>query len=129
MAQYFFHLWTGEQYELDTIGLELPDIESACVEAYRAARDLCSEAILIERNPAKYRFEIADEAGRKLLDLPFSEILGSPQRRSVGEEVLAANIARVQSLANALKTEVEAARRTMAESRQVLARSRNQSEK
>jgi hypothetical protein len=122
MPRYFFHLWTGERYEVDTVGLELPDADTAYVEAYRAAQDLCSEMISTRRQLGAHRFEVADPSGRKLLDLPFSELLGSPPSRRTPPEVLAANMARVRDLSNALDEEIKRAQRTMKASKQVLDR-------
>ncbi len=76
MARYYFHLWTGEDYELDTAGADLPDADHACIEAYRAVGDMCVDNIRARRNLTKHSFDVVDEAGRKLFEVPFSEVLG-----------------------------------------------------
>ena len=78
MAQYYFHLWTGDNYEMDATGLDLASADAAYLEAYRAAQDLCCELIQERCAPTTYRFEVADKSGRKIFDLPFSAIVEAP---------------------------------------------------
>ena len=76
MARFFFHIWTGDSYEIDAIGLDLTDSNHAYVEAYRAAQEISCEMILARKFPALYRFEVADKDGVNLFELGFAEVLG-----------------------------------------------------
>ena len=61
----------------DEVGLELPDLDTAYLEAFRAATEMWIEALGEVRNPSRERFEIRDAGGQLLLVLPFSEIIES----------------------------------------------------
>ena len=66
MPLYRFHLRDAFGLVEDEEGIDLPDLTSAFREALRSAREFSSEA-----EPAsEMRFEIADEGGRVLLQVP-----------------------------------------------------------
>src|SRR6185436_407761 len=98
MARFFFHIWTGDGYEIDAIGLDLADSNHAYVEAYRAAQEISCEMIVARKFPAPYRFEVANEDGVKLFELEFAEVLGLPAEQSTAKEVCEANRMRLRSL-------------------------------
>ncbi len=66
MPLYRFHLRDAFGLVEDEDGMDLPDLASAFREALRSAREFSSDA-----EPASpMRFEIADEAGRVVLNVP-----------------------------------------------------------
>jgi uncharacterized protein DUF6894 len=78
MPQFFFDLRNGRILERDEFGLDLPDFETAYLEAHRAAIDIWSEARREGRTPAYRCFEIRDSLGRMVIELPFTEALDVP---------------------------------------------------
>jgi hypothetical protein len=74
-VRYFFHLRIGEELSPDEIGLEMPDLETAYLQAFEAAQAMWGELLAERCDPLIRAFEIADEHGRVLLQLPFSEVL------------------------------------------------------
>src|SRR5689334_15876725 len=82
MPLYFFHLISPEERCPDDSGCELPNVESAYLEVYRAALDISFEMLRHRRDPAALRFEVTNEGGDVLFDLPFSEALRPARRAS-----------------------------------------------
>jgi hypothetical protein len=76
MAQFFFHL-RGNLHGLsrDELGLEFPDVETAYLEAFRAARDMQQELVARGQDPRGYGFEVVNASDELVFDLPFSEVL------------------------------------------------------
>ena len=66
MPLYHFHLRDAFGLVEDDEGLDLPDLTSALREALRSAREFSSDAEPV----SSMRFEIADEAGRVVLNVP-----------------------------------------------------------
>ena len=67
MPRFFFNIRDGYDLDEDDEGIELPDLDAARAEALATVeelRDQLSDAENIE-------LEIADEAGRRLLTVPF----------------------------------------------------------
>lgn len=77
MTRYFFHLWTGAAYERDDHGSDLPHVEAAYMEAFEAAQDLAIDLIRSRENAALRRFDVVDEQGRIVFELPFTEVVGT----------------------------------------------------
>ena len=76
MPRYFFHLRGGpNSFSPDDLGVELPDIEAAYLEAFQTAKEMAQEWRKKGQNPRLYAFEIVDAAGELVLELPFSEAL------------------------------------------------------
>jgi CheY-like chemotaxis protein len=73
--RYYFHLRIGDSISPDEIGLEIADLETAYLEAFKAAQEMWAELISERCDPLIRSFEIADEHGRVLLTLPFREVL------------------------------------------------------
>jgi hypothetical protein len=86
MGRFFFDLRNGSVLERDELGLELPDVEAAYLEAHRAAIDIWSEACREGRKPDYRCFEIRDSEGRVVVELPFTEAL------SIGAKSAPANM-------------------------------------
>ena len=78
MPQFFFDYRDKRgNLQQDTDGIDLPDADAAYLEAYRAAIDIWAEARRKGRDPGHGRFEIRNGSGDIVLELPFSEALGS----------------------------------------------------
>ena len=77
---YYFHLRIGETLSPDELGLELPDLETAYLEAFQAAQEMWAELLAERSDPLVRAFEIADADGRTLLTVPFSEVLERARR-------------------------------------------------
>ena len=86
MPLYFFHLVTSEEYSVDDSGCELPSVERAYLEAYQAALDIGFEMLRNRRDPSGLHFEVTNEAGSLLFELPFAEALG-PGRHATPESL------------------------------------------
>ena len=75
MTRFFFNYRLGEDYVRDEEGTDLADIHAARAEAVKDARHLMSRSILDGHDVSKRVFEICDETGRVLLELPFVEAI------------------------------------------------------
>jgi hypothetical protein len=77
MPRYYLHIRDSGGLGKDPDGIEVPDIDAAHAEALRVARDM---QVLWSDMPPEARnelaFEIADETGRTVLTVPFSEAEG-----------------------------------------------------
>jgi hypothetical protein len=71
---FFFNLHTADGVDRDEEGVELPDIETAYLEAFHTASEMWIEAIRHRRDATHHRFEITDARGCVLMTVPFTEI-------------------------------------------------------
>lgn len=82
--RYYFHLRVGRTISPDEIGLDLADVETAYLEAFKAAEEMWSELLAQGSDPLTRSFEISDERGQVLLTLPFHEVWNVPASRQQG---------------------------------------------
>jgi hypothetical protein len=75
MPWFYFHLRTPRGLEPDDTGLEFAGIEAAYLEACASIPEISADLAREWKNPARYSFEIADPAGKLLIEVPFTEIL------------------------------------------------------
>jgi hypothetical protein len=75
MTKFFFHIRDDSRLIEDGRGLNLPDLDSALVEARHAARDIGARFAGNDRALMNKAFEICDGTGRELAVLPFSKAL------------------------------------------------------
>ncbi|KQO86240.1 hypothetical protein ASF36_25040 [Methylobacterium sp. Leaf90] len=73
MPVFFFDVRWSMGLEADQVGLDLASAELAYLEACKAIPGLTAELLSVGDNPRDYSFEIADEAGRVLWRIPFTE--------------------------------------------------------
>jgi len=85
MPLYFFHLISPDARSADECGCELPNVESAYLEAYRAALELSFEMLQKRRDPSSLRFEVTNDSDQIVIELPFSEALHPEPRTSLAE--------------------------------------------
>ena len=81
MPYFYFHLRGPSGLSRDELGLDLPDMETAYLEADRAVNDVAGELQAKRLNPRSYAFEITNAAGEPVLELPFLETLDRVSRR------------------------------------------------
>jgi hypothetical protein len=128
MPRYYFHLWTGDAYELDATGLEVANAEAAYLEAFQAAQDICAEMIRERKNPLRARFEITDHNANTLSEVAFSELIKDRPRAPSLPEVMLAQIGRRQAdtlrLHREVVREICEAQQTLRDSYRTLALSR-----
>jgi hypothetical protein len=106
VTRYFFHLWTGAEYQRDECGTELDSAEAAYMEAFEAAQELAISMIRDRQNAALPRFEVTDERDRLIFELPFVEVTGSRASR----HPLEATLTRGRTLAASVAEQVSLAR-------------------
>jgi len=106
--RYYFDLRVGPTLSPDEIGLDLPDVETAYLEAFKAAQEMWSELLAEGSDPLIRSFEIADERGQILLTLPFREVLERTRKPT----------APLSKLRQSLESELEKRRRLMASLRE-----------
>jgi hypothetical protein len=75
MPRYYFHIRREGKLMRDNEGAELPGVKAAFHEAQVAAREILAEKILRGEVIDGDEFEIEDELGKKLFDIPFKSVL------------------------------------------------------
>ena len=75
MARYFFNIRIGTDYVVDPEGTDLAGVDAARAEAIKDARHLMSKSILGGVDVSGRVFEICDEAGRVVLEVPFTDAI------------------------------------------------------
>ena len=84
MARFFFHFINRDERSPDDRGLEFASAEQALAEASLAVVAMWPEMLAARQDPLACAFEIADEHGTILFDLPFSEALDRCRRPAGG---------------------------------------------
>ena len=67
MPRFFFNIRDGYDLDEDDEGIELPDLDAARAEALATVEELRDQLM----DAGNIELEIADEAGRRLLTVPF----------------------------------------------------------
>jgi hypothetical protein len=76
MPLFFFDFLNAKGIDRDEIGLDLPDFETAYLQAHRALIDVWSEARHGGRKPDCSGVEVRDGLGKIVLEIPVTEALG-----------------------------------------------------
>ena len=125
MPLYFFHLSAPDDYSRDEVGVEYPNAEAAYLGAHQAALEISLDLLRHQTDPNLHSFEIVDEAGQTLFELPFSEVM-QPSRHPLPPAELHARISRQQQravrAASELRQSVERTRSLLAATRALLGR-------
>jgi hypothetical protein len=127
MARFFFHLVLPGGYQADDVGSEFPDIEAAWLGGRDAAIEMIADMLRGRCDPHGFQFEIADEQGHFLMELPFSEILRpagrSTMRPGIGSQIWH-HIRRNRALKDEIDVELAKSRSLLETTRATLRRSR-----
>src|SRR4051794_24089848 len=75
MPRYFFHLHCGAKTVSDPTGAELRDPDQAWEAARTTARELMQTEAAADVHWLSCHFEVADEAGEIIFELPFAEVV------------------------------------------------------
>src|SRR4029079_6159522 len=88
--RYYFHLRVGGTLSSDELGLELPDLETAYLEAFRGAQEMWAELLAAGSDPFSRAFEIADADGRtrEVLDRARKPVAAPSNRKRELNELL-----------------------------------------
>jgi len=93
MPRFYFHLATPAGRLVDDVGGECASAETAYLEARQSALEIYAEAMRRGEPPVKNCFEICDEAGAVVIELPFTELFKSPPPLQASVEVTEMRIA------------------------------------
>ena len=74
MPLYYFHVRAGGRLDADEIGLDLPNLDVARVEALKGMVDLMRDAAIAGTSLPGQAFEIMDESGQHQLTVPFDAL-------------------------------------------------------
>jgi hypothetical protein len=129
MPVFYFHLSGRGHYRRDDEGITFASVDEAYLEAYRAALDISFEMLRMRDDPDGHAFEITDEDGTVLIELPFSEVLHPHKRQPSSlpdgfHDSLRSQLARNRTLKADLSNQISAARDTLASTKLLLERSR-----
>lgn len=75
MPRFYFHIKDGEKLIQDREGVEMPGVSAAFDEANKAAREILAERVRRGDVVDGHEFEVHDEGGAKLFNLPFKAVL------------------------------------------------------
>ena len=125
MPLFYFHLRDELGPHPDEGGIELLDVETAYLEAFRGALGLWGELLEQRRDPRCSRFEVTDETGEALFELPFSEVLESTRGRAEGvcsplQRVAQTRAKHMMALTQSLRDEIALAQHRLREARDLL---------
>ena len=100
-------------------------VDHATIEAWRAACDMSIDSLRSGRSRPDYRFEVCDNAGHLIFELPFSDLAGiRPERPAGSDSPVQASLHRRMATTQTLQAEVLAAvidvRSTLATTRALL---------
>jgi len=74
VPKFFFHLQDGPERLVDEEGLSLPDVEAAWYQVIRSGRELISHRLAGSALFRDERFQVEDETGCPVIEMPVSEI-------------------------------------------------------
>jgi hypothetical protein len=120
MSRYYFHLWTGAQYDADETGIELKDADQAYLEAYHGAREISIEMLRQRKSAMRYRFDVVDSQGRLVHAVEFSEAMGRPVANKPASTFIA-SASRGYDLASDVAREIATAQQNLQACRELLA--------
>lgn len=121
MPLFFFHFTSQNCLSRDDIGTAFPSLEAAYLDACRSVLEISTDKLRARDDPFNDELEIADEDGRTLMHIPFSEVLRPRPKADVRGRRHATNLAiegcrrqmlRSQRLRSELRAEFEKIRST-----------------
>lgn len=125
MPRFYFHLRGPKGLDRDSEGLELAGVEAAYLGACQAIPGMSADLVHEAENPIRYSFEITDESGTVLMEVPFAEILDRGRKRAAPPGAMRfrdcrADMARTSGLIAALSEVHATLGATLAETRRLL---------
>ncbi len=125
MSRFFFHFCGPAGFCRDEEGAEFGTLEDAYLDLWKAAVEMSVDALRQHRDASRDRFELWDEQGRFVLDLPFSEVMKAgvdrpPPPTGDLHDRLSANITRAHALKADLVSGFEEAFQLLETARAVL---------
>ena len=75
MPRFFFNLSSQGNVSIDETGTDFSSLEAAYLETCGAILEMAIEKLREREDPGKDMFEITDERGNVLMQVPFSEVL------------------------------------------------------
>ncbi|HEY1735648.1 MAG TPA: PAS domain-containing protein [Methylovirgula sp.] len=79
MPRFYFHLRFPDGYQRDEIGFDCAHAEAAYLEAYRTIPRMAADLLEKGSDPMRAVFEISDEQGAALFQIPFTERVRPPR--------------------------------------------------
>lgn len=126
MPNFFFHLASPAGLERDDLGLAFEGVEAAYLDGCRAALEISMDMLRRRQDPSLYSFEIHDDLGRLVIEIPFHEVL-QPRRPAVSltktnpvHERLQATLLRSRALKADIAAELIRARQSLENARATL---------
>jgi hypothetical protein len=119
MPRFFFHFTSQNDVSRDEVGTVFPSLEAAYLDSCQSALEMSIDKLRAREDPMNDSVEIADESGRLLMNIPFSEVLRPQQKaglranRRVTDDIIRAcerQILRSNTLRSELQAEFEKAR-------------------
>jgi|SRR4051812_27181041 hypothetical protein len=83
MPRFFFHFISQNQVTTDDVGLIFPSLEAAYLDSCDAALEISIERLRARDDPTNDGIEIADEDGRTLMHIPFTEVLRPGKKSNI----------------------------------------------
>jgi hypothetical protein len=127
MPRFFFHLRSPGKYSKDDVGSDFLDVEHAYLDAHQCALEMSFEMLRDHQDPHHFQFDITDEEGGLLLDLPFSEVLRPGARHMRHNSILAElrkNIQRAKVLQSEIRGEFARTQVALQTARETIKKSR-----
>jgi Domain of unknown function (DUF6894) len=114
MPRFFFHFTSQGDVSRDEVGTEFPSLEAAYLDSCQSALEMSIDKLRVRDDPTNDSVEIADESGRLLMNIPFSEVLRPQQKPGVNHRATAGiiqacerQVLRSAMLRSELQTEFE----------------------
>src|ERR1700751_2845908 len=83
MPRFFFHFTSQGDVSRDEVGTEFPSLEAAYLDSCQSALEMSIDKLRVRDDPTNDSVEIADESGRLLMTIPFSEVIRPRQKRRI----------------------------------------------
>src|ERR1700758_400689 len=80
MPRFFFHFTSQNDVSRDEVGTVFPSLEAAYLDSCQSALEMSIDKLRAREDPINDSVEIADESGRHLMNIPFSEVLRPSQK-------------------------------------------------
>ena len=75
MPRFFFDFVQAGERVPDTLGVELPTVERAYLEAFKAGQEMWSELLKQRRDPRRCSFEVLSQEGDLMFTFPLQEVV------------------------------------------------------